>query len=173
MSTFNTFSIPSNSCFVGVSTREYSLPTHAKIPAQSNTVSFEKGKCYEIKAYGFLYQVRYIETVDDNLIRGEFWHEGGGYAGVGAFCNPELIREIPQIQIKMIRGGRYVAKLKGMFSSLVWRFDFSHIDCGSICYLTYCDNFGDYRVNGSGNLVSERDVDFIVPEEIWKQHYAK
>ena len=172
MSTFNTFSIPSDSCFVGASTREYSLPTHAKIPTQSNTVSFEKGKCYEIKADGCLYQIRYIGTVDENKIRGEFWNRGI-YAGVGAFLRPQLVREIPQIQTKMIRGGRYVAKLKGDYAVQTWLFDFGSQNGGQIYYLTFCNDLEGWVKYGQDCLVNWKDVDFIVPEEIWKQHYAK
>lgn len=142
--------------------------THAEIEKPS----FEKGKCYQISAYNAIYEIRFVKQ-DSEAIYGEFWH-GGQYGGYGKFYDAELVREIPQIVTKMIRGERYVAKLKGHCEGCLWLFDFDKIHEGQIYYLNFRDDLLEsYYREGRGCLVSEIDVDFIVPEKIWNEHYLK
>jgi hypothetical protein len=141
--------------------------THAEIEKPS----FEKGKCYQIRAYNAIYEIRFVEQ-DHEVVYGEFWYKGqsGGY---GKFYDAKLVKEIPQVPAKMIRGERYVAKLKGHYSEQTWIFDFNEWKGGYIYYLTFCDDMLGYSNKHGGCLVKESDVDFIVPERIWNEHYVK
>jgi len=141
--------------------------THAEI----EKARFEKGKCYEIKSNGGTYQIRFIEGFEEN-IRGEYWY-GNCYGGLGAFCDAELVREIPQIPIKMVRGERYRAQLKNVYGDLVWRFDFDKIERDNVFPRASCDELEGYDEYSKGKPVAQSDIVFIVPEHIWNEHYAK
>ena len=139
--------------------------------AEPQIARFEKGKCYEIQAYGATYRIRFISQNSEALYA-EFWYNDrcGGY---GKFYGAELIREIPQIPINMIRGERYVAKLKGHYEGWLWLFDFDKVYEEQIYYLTFRNDLIGDNHGGKGCLVFESDVDFIVPEHIWNQHYSE
>ena len=57
-------------------------PTHAKAAlfngagfthAEIEKASFEKGKCYQIRAYNTIYEIRFVKQ-DHEAVYGEFWH---------------------------------------------------------------------------------------------------
>ena len=141
--------------------------THAEI----QKASFEKGKCYQIRAYGTTYEIRFVKQ-DHEAVYGEFWHNGqsGGY---GKFYDVELVKEIPQVTIKMVRGERYVAKLKNGYGNKTWLFDFDKEIGGQIYCFSFCDDLQGWEQRTTGCLVHRSNVDFIVPEGIWNERYAK
>lgn len=139
--------------------------------AEIEKVRSEKGKCYEVRAYNATYEIRFVKQ-DHEAMYGEFWH-GGKYGGYGKFYGAELIQEIPQVPIKMIRGERYRAQLKNIYGNRVWQFDFDRSVGHAIYPLPSCDELEGYGEHSKGKYVSEFDIDFIVPERIWNEHYAK
>ena len=155
-------------------------PTHAKAAlfngagfthAEIQKVSFEKGKCYQIRAYNTIYEIRFVKQ-DHEAVYGEFWHNGQS-GGHGKFYDAELVKEIPQIATKMVRGERYCAQLKNNYGDLVWTFDFDKIDGDDVFPRASYDELEGYGGSSKGKPVSQSDIVFIVPEQIWNEHYAK
>ena len=112
------------------------------------------------------------ELASHEAVYGEFWHNGQS-GGHGKFYDAELVKEIPQIATKMVRGERYCAQLKNNYGDLVWTFDFDKIDGDDVFPRASYDELEGYGGSSKGKPVSQSDIVFIVPEQIWNEHYAK